>query len=479
WRNQVPPDRTVHDPDGYASGVMGYRIHLGPGQRHDVFLGSRDFDGARRQWSTDVVLDGPPPVDALARAIRTSIGYILIDARRHELRPGPRSYARSWIRDGALMSDALLRAGDTTTVRAFTEWFARYQYPSGRVPCCVDIHGADPVPELDSDGELMALIAEYFRYTRDTSFLRWGWPHIVAAAGDMDALRHGDTLGLIPPSISHEGYSAAPQHSVWDDCWALKGYADAAALASVLGERPGRFAAAHDTLSARLNAAIVKSGDFVPGAVDIDDFDATSTAIGVTPTECGLPAAQLRRTFEMYDSLFALRVAGGIPAYTPYEFRNAGALLRLDDRAHAWPVIEAGLRDLRPAAWNAWPEVVFRDTTAPNVVGDRPHGWVAAELVRAVLDLFAYDTRGDSILVLGAGVQRAWLTRNSRGIRVAGLHTPFGRLTYREWDDHGTIRVHVDAGIDVPPGGIIVYAPVGSGDHQVTVRALPADLSFP
>jgi hypothetical protein len=289
-------------------------------------------------------------------------------------------------------------------------------------------------------------------------------------------LRHGDTLGLIPPSISHEGYTAAPQHSVWDDCWALKGYADAAALASVLGERPGRFVGARDTLSARLNAAIVKSGDFVPGAIDLDDYDPTSTAIGLAPTECGLPAAQLRRTFVMYDSLFALRLAGRIPAYTPYEFRNAGALLRLDDREHAWPVIAAGLGDLRPAAWNAWPEVVFRDTATPNVIGDRPHGWVAAEFVRAVLDLFAYDARGDSVLVLGAGVQRAWLTP---GIRVAGLHTPFGLLTYREWDDHGTIRVHVDGGIDVPPDGIIVYAPVGAGDHRITVRALPADVSFP
>jgi hypothetical protein len=73
-------------------------------------------------------------------------------------------------------------------------------------------------------------------------------------------------------------------------------------------------------------------------------------------------------------------------------------------------------------------------------------------------------------------VQRAWLTP---GIRVAGLHTPFGVLAYREWDDHGAIRVHIDKGIRVPIDGIVVREPVGAGDHRIIVRALPADISFP
>jgi hypothetical protein len=279
----------------------------------------------------------------------------------------------------------------------------------------------------------------------------------------MDSLRHHDTLGLIPPSISHEGYSAKPQHSVWDDCWAIKGYRDAGFL-------PQR-----DTLSARLNAAVGKTGAFAPGAIDIDDFDPTSTAIALSPTECGLPRAQVERTFVMYDSIFHLRVAGKTPAYSPYEFRNAGALLRLDARERVWPVIAAGLEDRHPAAWNAWPEVIFRDTAAPNVIGDRPHGWVAAEFVRAVIDLFAYSANHDSTLVVGAGVQRAWLTP---GVAIGGLHTPFGVLAFQESEARGTVRVHIDAGVAPPPGGIVVRAPVGFGDDRVVVRALPADVEF-
>jgi hypothetical protein len=36
-----------------------------------------------------------------------------------------------------------------------------------------------------------------------------------------------------------------------------------------------------------------------------------------------------------------------------------------------------------------------------------------------------------------------------------------------------------DARIRVPPDGIVVYEPVGAGDRRVTVRAVPADTSFP
>ena len=77
-----------------------------------------------------------------------------------ELRPGTRSYARSWIRDGAFTCTALLQMGFTQEVREYVRWFAGFQFPDGRVPCCVDRRGADPTPENDSDGELIFTVAE-------------------------------------------------------------------------------------------------------------------------------------------------------------------------------------------------------------------------------------------------------------------------------------------------------------------------------
>lgn len=51
------------------------------------------------------------------------------------------------------------------------------------------------------------------------------------------AYRMPDKLGcygLMPESISHEGYSGNPVHSYWDDFWTLRGLKDAADMATIL-----------------------------------------------------------------------------------------------------------------------------------------------------------------------------------------------------------------------------------------------------
>ena len=102
--------------------------------------------------------------------------------------------------------------------------------------------------EHDSDGEFIYLVAEYFRHTGDRATLELMWPQVLRAANYLDSLRRtertpqyrqidgGAYFGLLPPSISHEGYSAKPMHSYWDDFFALRGFKDAAAMATVLGQ---------------------------------------------------------------------------------------------------------------------------------------------------------------------------------------------------------------------------------------------------
>ena len=87
------------------------------------------------------------------------------------LQPGTRSYSRAWIRDGAMIGEGLLRLGREDIAKDFLRWYAPYQFDSGKVPCCVDDRGADPVPENDSHGELIYLVAEVYRYTRDRALL--------------------------------------------------------------------------------------------------------------------------------------------------------------------------------------------------------------------------------------------------------------------------------------------------------------------
>src|SRR5260370_40036828 len=74
---------------------------------------------------------------------------------------------------------------------------------------------------------------------------------VEGAVGHIDALRQQRRtaawrqpeklacFGLLPESISHEGYSAHPVHSYWDDFFALRGLGDAAGLARTLGKAGG------------------------------------------------------------------------------------------------------------------------------------------------------------------------------------------------------------------------------------------------
>jgi len=79
------------------------------------------------------------------------------------------------------------------------------------------------------------------------------WPRVARAVAYLDSLRHTPAeapfRGLLPPSISHEGYSAKPMHSYWDDFWALRGFKDAAVIAGWLGQRDSaaRYAAVRDS----------------------------------------------------------------------------------------------------------------------------------------------------------------------------------------------------------------------------------------
>ena len=80
------------------------------------------------------------------------------------------------------------------------------------------------------------------------------------------------------------------------------------------------------------------------------------------------------------------------------------------------------------AGWNQWAEVVVRDAREPRFLGDMPHGWVASDQIRSVLDLFAYEDEGESSLVLAAGVPMAWL--RGKGLSIRDLRTPWGRLSW-------------------------------------------------
>jgi hypothetical protein len=433
-------------------------------------------------------------VQEIAQALRTAEAHILMSRDGVILRPGTRSYARSWIRDGAMMSAALLRLGETGAAQDYLRWYSTYLFPDGKVPCCVDARGADPVPEHDSSGEFIYLAAEVYRLGQDRALVAKLWPQVRDAAAYLERLRQSTRtgeasdearryFGLLPPSISHEGYSAKPMHSYWDDFWALRGYTDAAFLANSLGMtddaqrlQAQRTQFAHDIGESLQRVMREKRINFIPGAADLGDFDATSTTIvlapGVGPLD--LPPGALEATFERYWAEFVARRDGAQSwkDYTPYEWRNVGALVRLGLRQRAHQALQYFMADRKPTAWNQWPEVIGRLPREPRFIGDLPHGWVASDFIRSALDLFAYERESDNAIVLAAGVPLSWLEK--RGIRLRGMRTAYGTLGYALQLDRGMLDLRLSGAMRVPPGGLVFPVPGGSaGTARVNGRAVP------
>jgi hypothetical protein len=453
---------------------------------HDVTiqipLGPPQGEGstANRQSPTANWQISVPAAPRIAETIAAQLRYILINRDGPSIQPGSRSYERSWIRDGSLTSAALLRLGHVAEVREFMEWYAKAIGPDGYVPCCVSAAGApDPVPEHDSHGQFIFLVAEYYRHTRDRAEAESLWPVVRRVAGFIDKLRHERMTdkyrgtpfyGLVPESISHEGYSAKPMHSYWDDAFILRGLKDAAFLAREL-EKPEAVAyeAMRDEfrrdLVASIEAAMKQHGiDYIPGCVELGDFDATSTTVAVSPVDevDALPHAALLRTFEKYWE-HALEPR----TYTPYELRVVGTLVRLGQPERARALLDYFFDDQRPRAWHQWAEVVRRNPREPGFIGDMPHTWVGSDYIRSATDFFVYES-GDA-LILAAGVSPDWL---AQGVRVSGLSTHYGLLSY----SMSAGRMHIDGGLRVPPGGIVVVSPVDGA--RTIVRTLPADLNL-
>jgi hypothetical protein len=512
--------RELHDEAGYASAALGYRLALAPHGTATVGVvlplsgvahRPPNLDGlsvaawldreqgavaaAWRERLNRVAIDVPAQGRALVAALRTALAHILITRDGPALRPGTRSYARSWIRDGAMIGESLLRLGHADVATDYLRWYAQYQFANGKVPCCVDARGADAVAEHDSAGELIFLAAEIDRYARDRALLESMWPHVDAAARYLEQLRQSERTeanltpatrafyGLVPASISHEGYSAKPMHSYWDDFWALKGYSGAVAIASALGhaDAAARLTRERDEfrtdLAASLRHAVAARGvAYLPGAAELGDFDPTSSTIAIAPAGelHRLPAELVRATYERYWREFVDRRAGRIDwdDYTPYEVRTVGTFVRLGWRARAHELLAFFLDGRRPAAWNQWPEVVGRDPKQPRFVGDLPHGWVASDFIRAVLDLFAYEREADQSIVLGAGVPPEWL--DAPGVAVKDLRTPYGVLSYSVGREGGAVVLQVD-GSGMPPGGFVFAWPGGqTSSRDVTINGAPA-----
>jgi len=520
----VPSRLEVHDGFGYASGALRFDLEVGPGSSQEIYLAipsgpvdARDdasfisrvqslnapeqLTGAVMTWrerldATEVKL--PPEAKSLSHTVKTAAAHILINRDGPALHPGPRRYSRSWIRDGVIMGAALLRLGRTAALRDFIRWYADYQAGDGALPDCADREGTEWLPEFDAYGQLIFGVMEYYRFTGDRAFLAEMRPAVEKTVAYLESLRSKrltaeyrtpekkGCYGLLPESMSHEGYMAHSVHAYWDDFWAIRGLRDASDMEEVLGDaaEASRLAALRDSLSkdvrASLAVTIARHGiDFVPGSVEFGDFDPTATAnaIGLLDLLHLLPPDETSATFDKYLAGFRERAGGSLEwnNYSAYEIRIIGALVRLGRRREAAELAAFMVADRRIPAWNQWPEISWRDPLSPSFMGDLPHTWISAEYILAICSMFAYEREADQSLVVAAGVSPEWL-RDGFEVGVEDLSTYYGKISYGLRLEHSdTLHLSLQGELHVPQGGIVVRPPLPRSIREIEVNGTVLD----
>jgi hypothetical protein len=518
----LPASSMISDDFGAASGALRYDLAIAPGGVQDVYLampfgateethgrlsglteasGMAAFERATRAWEAKlgkITIGLPPSAQAFTETMKTALAHILLNRDGPALQPGPRRYTRCWIRDGAIMSAALLRLGCAGEVRDFIRWYAQYQAPDGNVPAIVDRTGPDWLAEHDSHGEFIYTVMEYFRLTNDRALLSAMWPAVLKAVEYIETLRRARLTpafqapekracyGLLPESVSHEGYLSHPVHAYWDDFWTLRGLKDAVAMAVALDDQlqiPRLVAlrdAFRDTLHRSIRATMTERHlDYLPGSVEWADADPAAIAIAITLVDEGhhLPAAAMARTFEPYLEHFCARRSGTVDwvNYTPYEMRIIGALVRLGQRQSACELAEFFLANRRPPSWNQWPEIAWRDPQSPAHIGDLPHSWISAEYLLAFLSLFAFEREADQALIIAAGIAAAWLHTDA-AVSVQDLPTYYGTLSYTlRRVGPQTLRLTLAGNLAMPPGKIIARPPLPGPLIRVEINSQPSD----
>jgi hypothetical protein len=517
-KGDLPETTEASDPQGLANGVIRYNIHLEPNGKTTFFLVvplynkdagpgladekriSEEYYSSSDFWVkkvSHIQFNLPPSGDRIVNTYKSNLAYILINRDKAGIQPGSRSYERSWIRDGALTSSALLKSGITQEVKDFINWYADYQFENGKVPCVVDFRGPDPVPENDSHGELIYLIREYFNFTKDTVFLRSKNKHILKAVDYIETLISENTTdhykngndsiracyGLVTESISHEGYSAKPMHSYWDDFFTMKGLKDAAEIQRILGDSANyhRIMKIRDSFKENLYNSLqlamkVHGIDYIPGCAELGDFDATSTTIALTPCNelVNLPKPQVYNTFNKYYDFFVQRKEDKIEwiNYTPYENRLIGSFIQLDQPDRAHDLISFFLHDQHPQGWNHWAEVVWKDPNTPKYIGDIPHTWVGSDFINAIRSIFVYENEYDRSLVLASGLYQDWIDA-PEGMSIENLPTYYGEISFsiKKEIDHYTFSIRGD--VKIPANGIKIRNFNGSRKPlKVTVNGI-------
>jgi hypothetical protein len=379
-------------------------------------------------------------------------------------------YHAFWLRDAAIMTQALDLAGLHAEARENLEFFADWQSESGQF---ISREG-----QLDGHGQALWAIAEHILRTGDGTFARAMLPRLDRAVAWLHGARLADPLGIVPESDPRDNELVAG-HLAGDDFWAVAGLAAIAEAARMLGEeeRAARWGLERDALAAavraRVSAAAARNGGAIPSVLDHSGgrdwgnlwaawpapvFDPSSPIVTATLTRA---RHDFREGLATYGEFHNLHHYLGFRVFQTELLRDEqGRVVQglYDSLAHTTATYGGFETGVRPYA---------RRSVDDNLA---PHGWFAAELVALVRNMLVRERDGGIELL--SAVPGRWLAPG-RATIVRDAPTKYGAVDVSLRPVRGGAVLRWDAGGG--PAGTPLWwrVPAGARDVRVATLALP------
>jgi len=355
-------------------------------------------------------------------------------------------YHAFWLRDAAIITNALDLIGLHDIARQNLGFFGVWQEPSG-------LFISRP-EQYDGFGQALWAMGEHVRRTGDAAYARNVLPAVGRAMAWLERTRAADALGLLPAGNPRDN-ELVTGHMAGDNFWGVAGARAAADLARAAGDDrlAERWAAEAAAYAAALDASVRKAAErtgFIPPALDAAGGQDWGNLWAAYPT--GVYAAG--------DPLVeaTMRHARG-------EFRE-GIATWLDGRLlhHylGFRVFQTDLADGdQDRALRGLYDSLAHTTsthagfeTGVRVYGSRavddnmtPHGWWAAEYVAFLRNMLVREDGAG--ITLASVLAPGWL-EPGKTVAVKRARTPFGPLSYELQATSGGARLTWDA--DVTPG---------------------------
>jgi hypothetical protein len=332
-------------------------------------------------------------------------------------------YHAFWLRDAAMMANALDLAGLHAQAAEDLPFFAAWQRDDGLF---LSREG-----QLDGLGQALWALGRHALMTGDSAFARAWLPAVRRAMAWLEHATADDPLGLVPAADPHDNELAAG-HLAGDDFWAVDGAIAAAALARAAGDDATGDAfdataqGLRRTVVARVRASAAAGDGTIPPVLDASaGLDWGNLWAAYPETVLAPDDPLVTRTLARVRRRFREGIAtwgAGASLHGYLGFRVFETDLAAGRRGAALDGLYASLAHTTAThgGFESGVRPFARRLADDNLA---PHGWFAAELVALVRNLLVRERDGG--LELLGGVPARWVSAG--GVAVHRAPTAFGR----------------------------------------------------